>query len=363
MEVRSLMKKTICSAIILILLALPARAFDNFTYTSSRAFSMGKAFTGLSDDESAIYYNPAGLAYVDQRSEGLSGVYQDYSWSYTSLSSTLSPKYSERGVSAYYLEKSLAISISLMGEGWWEEMTFVRDIWDPMTTYTLTPVFFERYVGISYAREILEGLSIGGTAKYINTDDPYDFFENKNGFTLDAGILYTAIDDLSIGLSVANIVFSDIDYAVPDDFGMNAYLDELQRDLSLGIAYHPRSDIVIAADVHNLFEDGVKDVLYETYYTAKRSYHLGFEWLVVEALALRAGYFYDQRISEHPYLFDRQYEYDSYNNVTFGAGFTYGRFTLDAGVHLDDRRSKMEESPIELDNTTLMGYVDLALFF
>ncbi len=91
MEIRSLMKKTICSAIILILLALPARAFDNFTYTSSRAFSMGKAFTGLSDDESAIYYNPAGLAYVDQRSEGLSGVYQDYSWSYTSLSSTLSP--------------------------------------------------------------------------------------------------------------------------------------------------------------------------------------------------------------------------------------------------------------------------------
>jgi hypothetical protein len=210
---------------------------------------------------------------------------------------------------------------------------------------------------------VLENLSLGATAKYLNTDDPHDMFETKNGFTIDAGLLYTVAENLTIGLSLANIVFSKIEYAVPEDFGMQAYLDELQRDLSIGIAYRPRPDVILTADVHDLFEDGVKDVLYETYHTAKRSYHIGCEWQAAEWLFLRAGYYYDQRISDLPGFFDRQYDYDSYNNVTFGAGFVHKSIALDAGIHYDDRKSKMEEHPIELTRTTLMGFATFSLRF
>ncbi len=357
------MKRMAYFIILFSLIAAPVWAFDNFTYTGARAFSMGKAFTGLADDGSAIFYNPAGIAYVQGRSAGLSGVYQDYSWGYTNTALTWSPNYSERGFSAYYLQKGLGISFSLMGEGWWEEITFRGSIYDPNETYTMTPVFYERYLTVSYAREVMEGLSLGATGKYINTDDPYDMFETKNGFTVDAGVLYTAIDNLSIGLSVANILFSDIGYVIPDDFGQHAYMDKLPRNLSLGIAYRPHSDIVIAADVHNLFEDGVKDVLYEAYYTPKRSYHLGCEWRAMEKLFLRAGYFYDQRISDLPGFFDLSYEYDSYHNVTFGAGFVHKSLSIDAGIHFDDRKPKMEEHPIELNRTTLMGFATTSLAF
>ena len=87
---------------------------------------MGKAFTGLADDESALFYNAAGIAYIQGQSGGLSGVYRDYSWSYTSFSETLSPNYSERGFSLFFLRGGIGISFSLMGEGWWEEITFIR---------------------------------------------------------------------------------------------------------------------------------------------------------------------------------------------------------------------------------------------
>ncbi len=363
MEVHSTMKRTACLVILFTLLALPARAFDNFTYTSARALSMGNAFTGLADDESAIFYNAAGLAYIQGQQVGVSGLYQDYSWDYTSTSSIISPNQSERGFSLFYLREGLAVSFSLMGEGWWDEMTFRGSIYDPTETYTVKPVFYERYLTASYARVVFEGFSLGVTGKYINTDDPFDFYETKNGFTLDAGALYTLLENLSVGLSIANIVYSEIDFSIPDDFGQRAFPDKLPRNVSLGVAYRPRSDIVIVADVQDLFEDGVKDVLYETYYTAKRSYHIGCEWRALEGLSLRAGYFYDQRISDHPDFFNRTYEYDPYHNVTFGAGFMYRNFCVDAGAHLDDRRSKMEDHPLELSGTTLAGFATVSLAF
>jgi hypothetical protein len=341
----------------------PIRALDSFTYTGARALSMGKAFTALADDESAMFYNAAGLAYLEGQRAGISGVYMGYEWEATIIDHIMTAKYGERGFSLFYLRKSIAVSFSLMGEGWWDEITFRRSIYDPEDTYTMKPVFYERYFTVSYAREAVEGLSFGATVKYLNTDDPYDVFVTKNGFTIDVGVLYRAMGNLSIGLGIANIVFSETDYVVPDDFGQNAYLDELPRNLALGIAYRPHPDIVVTADAHNLIEDEVEDVLYEAAYTPKQSYHIGCEWRAAKGLFLRAGYFYDQRISDFPDLFARSYEYASYHNVTFGAGIVHMDLGIDAGIHYDDRKSKMEEHTIELNNTTLKGLVTVSLSF
>ena len=231
------MKRTAYLAILIILLAAPVSAFDNFFYTDTRAFSVGKAFTGLADDQSALFYNAAGIAYIQGQSAGLSGVYRDYSWGYTNLTGTWSPSYSERGLSFFYLRGGIGVSFSIMGEGLWEKIPSGRTIYDPDGTYTVTPVFYERYLTVTYAREVIERLSLGVTVKYINTDDPFAMFETKNGFTFDAGILYAALENLSIGLSVANILSSGIDYVVPDDLGQNAYLNDLPRNVSVGAAY------------------------------------------------------------------------------------------------------------------------------
>ncbi len=44
----------------------------------ARAISMGGAMRGLADDNSAMYWNPAGLAYMNQNSVSLSFICSDY---------------------------------------------------------------------------------------------------------------------------------------------------------------------------------------------------------------------------------------------------------------------------------------------
>ena len=65
------MMKTGIIAVVLVVcfgILASAAALDN-THMGSKANAMGKAFTGLADDPSAVFYNPAGLVF--QR-EGLS---------------------------------------------------------------------------------------------------------------------------------------------------------------------------------------------------------------------------------------------------------------------------------------------------
>lgn len=55
------------AALLLIVPAAQANIMDIYGF-GPRASAMGMAFTGLADDESAIYYNPAGLAQLDKSS-------------------------------------------------------------------------------------------------------------------------------------------------------------------------------------------------------------------------------------------------------------------------------------------------------
>ncbi|MEW6712888.1 MAG: hypothetical protein AB1403_23925, partial [Candidatus Riflebacteria bacterium] len=56
---------------ILLLLMLSVVSADVVCAQSARSRGMGGAFIGLSDDESATYYNPAGLSQIQGREASL----------------------------------------------------------------------------------------------------------------------------------------------------------------------------------------------------------------------------------------------------------------------------------------------------
>ncbi|RMD63685.1 hypothetical protein D6833_05365, partial [Candidatus Parcubacteria bacterium] len=69
-------KKFVGLLVLLVLAAYPCRAQQGQGGTESnlslgfgaRAFSVGRAFTALADDPTAVFWNPAGLEYVYQQS-------------------------------------------------------------------------------------------------------------------------------------------------------------------------------------------------------------------------------------------------------------------------------------------------------
>jgi len=349
-------------------------AQENFCYEGTRALSLGKAFVGLADDENALCYNPAGLAQIRDQKLSISGIYQYYSWESTSPSLYFTVSYIEHGLSLAYIRQGIGISFNILGRGWWDEITVYDRPVQPEPLGTVRPVFYERNITVAYAREIYSGLILGMSGKYVNTSDPFEevgmsTYNETHGGTLDIGILYHTLDKLSFGLHIGNIISTDVDYSVFNDSGSWLYLNELPRNVALGLAYRPFENLILLADVRNLFEDDVFSDIHQTDYTFKRSYHMGCEWRVIPEIFLRVGYFRSSRpstftrgIIDEPFEYE-PFEYDSYNNFTLGFGFKHRRFQADLGMKIDNRKSKMEENPIRLTNTTLLGIASLSLTY
>jgi long-subunit fatty acid transport protein len=68
------MKYNLFALIVLSISTISLSAQSNFFYNDARTLSAGKAFTGLANDENAIFYNPAGLTLIQNQKVVLSGL-------------------------------------------------------------------------------------------------------------------------------------------------------------------------------------------------------------------------------------------------------------------------------------------------
>lgn len=358
---------------ILLLSATSLSAQEPYFYDGTRSLSMGKAFVGLADDENAIFYNPACLSRIEGHKVSLSGYIQQYSWEVTVWPlAGWKPNYTDRGFTASYVQKRFGISFSYTGKGWWEDVT-ISD-WMSGTSYTKKPMDYEKYVAASYAHDILPWFSLGLTGKYLHFSPSAetDLLENSDGVTFDLGFLFDPVDRLSIGINLVNLLSSDINYAVYNDYTGINWLNELPINVTFGLAWLPIEALSLSADVRNLLQDDVSPAVGDYILEFKRSYHLGLEWRPTAGVSLRAGYYLADKAVDriNPVLpfgspsGTDYYEYEKYNNFAFGAGFLYRRVTFDIGVKIDDRSSKMEESETsELQDNTAMGSASLSYTF
>ena len=304
----------------------------------ARNGGLGEAGVALINDATAAYWNPAGLAfqYDDPEVHKMREItFMHAKWLPQFNFSDLFYDYM---AGRYYVEDlgmfGASITFLNLGENIW-----TNEVGDEIGTFDS----FEYAVTLSYATKLQDNLGIGINAKVIqsNLSDFTSTVGTEQGegkatsFAVDLGVLwmpdYAVFDKrLSLGANLSNfgpkVTYIDKDQA-----------DPLPTNLRLGLAYKVFNDgfnsINLVYDVNRLLVvrnyDGSSDGPFEAvFYSAwvKRSleerlrrftHSFGLEYNYGRAIALRAGYFY-----EDP-------KYGARKFATFGAGINYNIFDID----------------------------------
>ena len=208
---------------------------------SARATSMGSAFIGVSDDASALYWNPAGLAKL----EGVQIMFDHTMW-------IADIKYNFLAAS-YNLGDLGTIGVSFTSSDIGEMK--VNTIDQPNgtgQTFSATDAAFS----IAYATRLTDNFSIGFNPKLIY-QSIWDM--SATAFAMDLGVQYvTPFDGMILAMSVSNfgtkmslsgnsnLVLHDLDLTSTGNNGkIPAYLETdhwaLPLNFRVGVAYVPFS--------------------------------------------------------------------------------------------------------------------------
>jgi hypothetical protein len=152
-----------------------------------RAISMGGAFTAVANDPAALYWNPGGVSRLDRNEVLLEHTNYLVGTSYNFFAAVV----------ALDEDNAIGVSVTNLAYGSSEVTTVSQpdgtgETWDAN----------DWAIGISYARNLTDRFSIGGTAKMVIQQI---WRESATGYALDAGLLYiTPFNDLKIGMEIAN---------------------------------------------------------------------------------------------------------------------------------------------------------------
>ncbi|MFW5628320.1 MAG: OmpP1/FadL family transporter [Candidatus Cloacimonadaceae bacterium] len=269
----------------------------------SKATALGGAFRALADDGSAMYWNPAGLAFQDENSVSLGGTFilPSATWEPTAAYATANPGYEAK---EYEAEKSLrAFPNLLVTMAKNERIKYGLGVFVPYglgttwSAYELPGAPFVYADGFpendmlssiqiidihpTVAYRIMDNLSVGaGVSVFygniriaqiaINPAMPYvpntfDMEGDGIGFGANLGLMYQPLDRLSIGLSgkiPSNIplkgdaeVFAWKPWEADDNPEMKLGGKEdikatlrLPGEIGLGLAYQLTDDFTLVAD-------------------------------------------------------------------------------------------------------------------
>lgn len=248
---------------------------------SPRSSALGGTFVGLANDASALYWNPGGISRLN-RTEFIAAhtpwlVETDFNW--VGL------------VVAIDEENAFGLNITHLDYGDEEITTIenpegIQQFWDAS----------DLAIGLTYARNLTDRFSIGGTIKYIQQRI---WHSSANAFALDVGILFrTYFNDMKIGMSITNFgsemqmsgkdLYRKIDLA-PGDGGNNPAITSVLKTDSWTLPLLFR--VGICMDVlkfsNSTFTAAV-DALYPN--DNSQSVNLGIEYNWNNNVFLRTGY-------------------------------------------------------------------------
>lgn len=175
----------------------------------ARAAGMGDAFVAVSDDASATYWNPAGVA----GEPGSDLLLNHTEWFQDVRMENASFAWRGEG-------QGLGIAVTVLHVGNLEER-------DATGAYLGEFRFFDNAFAVTYAREILPSLRVGATGKYLREEIDR---ESATTTALDAGVLLDVPNTgLTLGAAVSN-VGGGLKYI--------QQTDDLPTTLAVGGAYH-----------------------------------------------------------------------------------------------------------------------------
>lgn len=314
----------------------------------ARAAGMGESFVALADDATAVYWNPAGLAFQRGRevtimhSKWLPQLVSDMSYEFLAYR-----QYFES------LGGTLGGNVTFLNMG--EQHYTSEDGPDILDTFTS----WDMGITLCYATELNPNLGLGVGMRYIQSNlAPMGAGEEKgegtgNSFAVDLGILYKMpyVPGLRFGANLSNMgpKITYIDAAQADplptnlkigfaydvlDMEFNKLTVNIETNKLMVVRYYENEagERVKASELEDMDEDekeslqAKSDPFYKALLTAWTNdpfsdqmraliSSIGMEYVYNNMIALRAGYYYDE---------EGKVKYP-----TFGAGLTYSNFRFD----------------------------------
>ncbi len=278
----------------------------------ARAQAMGGAYAALSNDPSGLYYNPAGIVWVDRAQIEL----MHSEW-------LVGSKYDFVGVvlPLPFLNSSIGASMIMLDYGEQPVRTVERpegtgEIWDAR----------DYAVGLSWALALTDRFSFGLTGKYINQNI---WHESGSAVGIDLGIHYnTLLKGLKLGLAMCNfgneigLRGRDLDTSVdPDE--KNENIDRVPAEYKTGTYPLPLLFRFGIAYERNLGKLGSALISMDVNHpsNATESINIGAEYGFGGLFYLRTGY-------------ANLLEKDKINGLTLGGGLDYYR-RGSMGVRID----------------------------
>lgn len=249
----------------------------------ARACGLGQSFIGIADDATAMYWNPAGLAFLRGRSVAL-------------MHSQLIPELANDVYYEYlgYTQEvaglgMVGFSFTFLTYGKWQAMTEGAEELGVFSSY-------EFAIGMTYSALLSERLSAGVSLKVVHVSlaEAAATVEGEEGkgtsFAADLGILWRAFPRLTLAANLQNIgpdiSFIDVEQAAP-----------LPRNLKAGLALEfLRTDLnrLLGSFEVNVPLTGLKRKFDDFQaWSDDVTLNGGVEWAFSEFLALRAGHIYD----------------------------------------------------------------------
>jgi long-chain fatty acid transport protein len=297
----SLRKLSAAMAIVFILFMMSnVSTADDFHYTNmligDRATGMGGAYTGVSDDPSGLYYNPAGIVYTTGRNLSASvNAYYNISKDYKNViggngwqrdATSILPNFFGivQPIGKLKFGFSYAVPNSIkedQDQTFWG--SFPTTLGSPATSYTINFNNEENtyLVGPSIAGELTNSLSAGltlymyhkGSQSILNQfivlqDGRFEWSNQyiekvERGYKPIIGVMWTPVEKLSIGLSLAKIfvysssimsqsITKDANAPTPNDFIRLDVGDSTNKkypyELRIGAGYFPSNSLLVSAD-------------------------------------------------------------------------------------------------------------------
>ena len=272
--------------------------------TGAKSQALGGAFVGLADDETALYYNPAGLT----SGTGTPELYDD-------LLDKPKETVKLNHFTASYINYLLDFQYGFVG--------YIRDI-DDRTSAGLS-VAYQNYgtfnrldaagdkigtfgasdmaLGLTYSKRLRDDLSMGATGKFIY--EKIDTYAS-NGLALDLGLMYLLSDDAStkLGFDLSNLgaQLSGL---------TDTHKDPLPTKIAVGLSHHLKGlPTVFTTEIGKPFDN--------EFYLA-----LGTEIVSLSPFMLRIGW--TSAGSDYRAGTDS----DILAGFAGGFGYTYRDYTLD----------------------------------
>jgi hypothetical protein len=283
---------------------------------SARAAAMGEAFTAVTDDASSVFWNPAGMAAVEQRNLYL--IYN--SWPADIAVGAISFAYGLGnigviGINAIYLmSDDMQVTTVNDPEGASGEMF-------SLSNYAL---------GISYSRYMTEQLSVGITGKLVS-EDYYGF--GYNTFAIDLGTRYeTGFQGLNIAMSIMHfgpeIKFNGeyIDYSDSKSYEVNNPKEFENFSLPINFRFGLSMN-VIDTEVNKVLT--AFDVVHPN--NNLEQYNFGFEYGFKQLFFVRGGYKFTA--DEGGLALGVGVDYGLSDDFNFNLDYAYSDFGVLTAIH------------------------------